>query len=823
VARKIEVQIVGDASSLNRALKSSQSSLGSWAKSGAAFGVGLEVVRGGMRLLGDAIGTGINEWQESAKVAAQTAAVLKSTGGAAKVTAKDVSSLAESLMHLSGVDDEAIASGENMLLTFRNIHNEVGKGNDIFNQASLAVLDMTTAMSHGNVTQENMAKTSILVGKALNDPIKGLTALHRVGVDFTDAQEKQIKAMVKSGDVMGAQKIILKELTAEFGGSAKAMGDTLPGQINKLKESFNNLTGDLVGKAAPGLQRFLDFVNTKLIPAEGFSAKIKVVWEGLETVAQELKTNVTETLTKMFLGYDATYVVGGEQVKVHIQPTVEIDWGEGGFWHQLKENIMGGGGSQADELDAALREKLGIVGNNAVARWMSVLKVGLEGTGAVVAAAVQKGVLDPLRALQGQADAAAARVSLAIVSAIRGGLSAIGGFVGTVFNSIVTTITQRIPAAASAAAALGVRVVSGIASGLANITAVTRSRLATIGGAIAAVAGQAFGWAAHIGSQIVQGVLSGLGSLYGAVKGKIEGILGSVLGSINIPGFSPPREAAAHAIGEPLGQGVIDGWIRSSATLPEKMSSSVKAAIEKARAQIEASRERLGTAFDGMAARILRAFDAETSAIRTASEQRIDEISQRREMEDLLDRQAQAQQRLNQAIAEGGDVAAAQRDLDRATEDIALVDLKKKAEQERIELDSQNEERRLKLEQRLENEKKHWVAVGATTKTAVSRIVGIMKAFDIDFADAGALLGTAFANALQKAITGAASAAAAVDRSVPGRSTITSTPSLTLADLGSTGAAPITINNYAPISSEREFEDMVRGALANVSGRQGFG
>lgn len=78
--------------------------------------------------------TGITEFTDHAKVAAQTGAVLKSTGGAAHVTAKHVDELAGALLEKSGVDDEVIQSGENMLLTFRNIRNEAGKGNDIFDQ-----------------------------------------------------------------------------------------------------------------------------------------------------------------------------------------------------------------------------------------------------------------------------------------------------------------------------------------------------------------------------------------------------------------------------------------------------------------------------------------------------------------------------------------------------------------------------------------------------------------------------------------------------------------------------------------------------------------
>ncbi|MES2155937.1 MAG: hypothetical protein V4510_12455, partial [bacterium] len=71
----------------------------------------------------------------------------------------------------------------------------------------------------------------IKVGKALNDPTKGLTALSRVGILFTDQQKKQIKALQKSGDLLGAQKIILKELGTEFGGSFAAKGKTATGTV----------------------------------------------------------------------------------------------------------------------------------------------------------------------------------------------------------------------------------------------------------------------------------------------------------------------------------------------------------------------------------------------------------------------------------------------------------------------------------------------------------------------------------------------------------------------------------------------------------------
>jgi phage-related minor tail protein len=125
-----------------------------------------------------------------------------------------VSDLATSISRKTGMDDEAIQSGENLLLTFTNIHNETGRGNQIFTRATRTIADMSAALG------QDTKSSAIQLGKALNDPIKGVTALQRVGVSFTQSQRDQIKTLVESGNTLDAQKMILRELRKEFGGSA---------------------------------------------------------------------------------------------------------------------------------------------------------------------------------------------------------------------------------------------------------------------------------------------------------------------------------------------------------------------------------------------------------------------------------------------------------------------------------------------------------------------------------------------------------------------------------------------------------------------------
>lgn len=190
----------------------------------------------------------ISDFQESAKVGRLTEAVIKSTGGAAHVTAQQVGDLANALAAKSGIDDEVIQSGENVLATFTNIRNEAGKGNDIFNQATTAAVDLSAALG------QDMQSSVIQLGKALNDPIKGVTALQRVGVSFTAQQKDQIKTLVASGKTLEAQKLILGEIQKEFGGAAAAAADPiakLQVVIGNARETIGGALFPLIDKIAP--------------------------------------------------------------------------------------------------------------------------------------------------------------------------------------------------------------------------------------------------------------------------------------------------------------------------------------------------------------------------------------------------------------------------------------------------------------------------------------------------------------------------------------------------------------------------------------------
>ncbi len=226
-------------------------------KTAAIFGVAFGAA-GVVKFLGDSI----KAFEESDRVMKQTEAVIRSTGGAAGYTSGEISKMAKGIQNSTAISDEAAQTGMNMLLTFTNI------GHDIFPQVTQATIDMATAMNGGlTPSAEQLSQTAIQVGKAMQDPILGVTALRRVGVNFNETQTDMIKNLVETGKSMQAQQYILRELGKEFGGSAAAQLNTFGGRMEQLKNKFNDVQ-EVVGEIlTPAIGFLADTFGSALGPA----------------------------------------------------------------------------------------------------------------------------------------------------------------------------------------------------------------------------------------------------------------------------------------------------------------------------------------------------------------------------------------------------------------------------------------------------------------------------------------------------------------------------------------------------------------------------
>ncbi|MDB4614791.1 hypothetical protein OAH18_03770, partial [bacterium] len=170
-------------------------------------------------------------------------ALLKATGGAAKQTGTDIEAMARDIGigTLASVQGAREAAG--VLLTFKSITGETFK-------ETLKLTQDLAAVGFGN-----MRTAALQLGKALEEPEIGLSALRRVGVSFNEQQKEQIKVLSLTGRQMEAQAIIIKALKEQVGGAGAGAAGGLAGAYDTLKENMalffeNNALGNLIVRAA---------------------------------------------------------------------------------------------------------------------------------------------------------------------------------------------------------------------------------------------------------------------------------------------------------------------------------------------------------------------------------------------------------------------------------------------------------------------------------------------------------------------------------------------------------------------------------------------
>jgi len=242
-------------------------------------------VRNAFLLLNFAIaGMGLAKFVSAAKKQSdaiqQLEARIKSTGGAAGLTSQELQNFATQLQSVTTFGDEATIATEALLLSFTQIKGAV------FKDATKAIQDVAAAMYKGQ--EGGLQQAAIQVGKALNDPIEGISALTRVGIMFTDQQKEQIKKFTELGQVEKAQKIILQELQVEFGGSAEAMRNTPFGEMTALGNNFGD-TLEYLGKA------LAESLNPELVKLNN---NISSINKGLALADEVAKSKYIKQLTE---------------------------------------------------------------------------------------------------------------------------------------------------------------------------------------------------------------------------------------------------------------------------------------------------------------------------------------------------------------------------------------------------------------------------------------------------------------------------------------------------------------------------------------------
>lgn len=186
--------------------------------------------------------------------------------------------LAEATARQIGVDNLSIKATQAKLLTFAELADTADEVGGNFDRATMAALDMAAA-GFGAAEQN-----AVQLGKALNDPIKGITALARSGVTFTEQEKEKIATLVKSGKTLQAQELILQAIEKQVGGTAKATAN----DTDKMKESFNQFKQQLGNALLPALNK----ITPKLTALAAWASKNKTAFITIGAVIATIAVSV---------------------------------------------------------------------------------------------------------------------------------------------------------------------------------------------------------------------------------------------------------------------------------------------------------------------------------------------------------------------------------------------------------------------------------------------------------------------------------------------------------------------------------------------------
>ena len=186
-------------------------------------------------------------------------ALVKSTGGTAGFTSKQLNEMAVGLATATMASANEMRNAQGVLLTFKAISG------DVFESALGLTVDIGAAMGQ---TATSGAKQ---LGKALEDPARNMTGLTRAGISFTKQEKERITVLQKSGDLQGAQAIIIKTLQDQLGGAGTGGG--LSGAADLAADNFERLNiaiadefgfANIATKATLGLANALGILADKI-------------------------------------------------------------------------------------------------------------------------------------------------------------------------------------------------------------------------------------------------------------------------------------------------------------------------------------------------------------------------------------------------------------------------------------------------------------------------------------------------------------------------------------------------------------------------------
>ena len=212
-------------------------------------------------------------------------ALLKSTGYAAGFTGEQLDKMAKSVALNTLASVDGIKDTQNVLLTFKGVSKSA------FEDAITLSQDMAAVMG------TDSKSAALQLGKALESPTQGISALKKAGVSFSQAERDLISDMENVGRVADAQTYILETLKHQIGGAGSAEADgTVVGSVDTLSQRWQNLktivadgTGASVGmqSLANGMADIIDRLNHILSPDD--NSRMADLWVKAVGLREEIE------------------------------------------------------------------------------------------------------------------------------------------------------------------------------------------------------------------------------------------------------------------------------------------------------------------------------------------------------------------------------------------------------------------------------------------------------------------------------------------------------------------------------------------------------
>jgi ribosomal protein L12E/L44/L45/RPP1/RPP2 len=230
-------------------LKKAKSGFGGLQKTLGAVGIGL-----GLGQIANYATNAVKGFEAAEIASSKLASVMKSMG--VGMATERVDAYAESLQDLTAVDADIIKGAQTKLATFANLNKTIDKSGGAFDRATKASIDLAAA-GFGSIEGNAVA-----LGKALNDPIKGIASLTRNGITFTAKEKEKIKTLVEGNKILEAQDLVLQAIEKQVGGTAEA-GVSVFEKMNRSMESVSDEVGKIL---LPYMKDFANFLLKDVVP-----------------------------------------------------------------------------------------------------------------------------------------------------------------------------------------------------------------------------------------------------------------------------------------------------------------------------------------------------------------------------------------------------------------------------------------------------------------------------------------------------------------------------------------------------------------------------